>query len=111
MVRIYREGHQADHDCDQRNDDRKDLRSSSSTIGVAFGIVIVAAHVCLRSDFRYQYVSTHIILCQAQLAWQAEFRTFDWAKAVPDPEVAVRQIGGLLALCSPYGQPSEAIVT
>lgn len=32
------------------------------------------------------------------LAWQAEFRTYDWAKAFPDPDVAVRQIRELLAL-------------
>lgn len=32
------------------------------------------------------------------LAWQAEFRTYNWAQAFPDPEMATRQISGLLAL-------------
>jgi len=32
------------------------------------------------------------------LAWESAFRTYDWAKAFPDPEVATRQIRGLLAL-------------
>lgn len=35
---------------------------------------------------------------QTLLAWEAAFRTYDWTKAFPDPEVATRQIRGLLAL-------------
>lgn len=31
-------------------------------------------------------------------AWQDTFRTFDWGKALPVPEVAIPQINQLLAL-------------
>ncbi len=32
------------------------------------------------------------------LAWESAFRTHDWSRAFPNPEVAMRQIRGLLAL-------------
>ena len=34
------------------------------------------------------------------LAWESAFRMYDWKKAFPDPDMAIRQIGGLLALSS-----------
>jgi len=32
------------------------------------------------------------------LAWQSSFRTFEWYKAFPDPDVAMKQIDQLLIL-------------
>ena len=32
------------------------------------------------------------------LAWQADFRTYDWSKAIGDLETTKREIGHLLSL-------------
>jgi hypothetical protein len=32
------------------------------------------------------------------LAWQADFRTFDWSKAIGDPEIVKREVVYLLSL-------------
>jgi hypothetical protein len=34
----------------------------------------------------------------ASLTWQGAFRTFEWEKAFPDPNMSLRQIGHLLQL-------------
>jgi len=33
-------------------------------------------------------------------AWADAFQTFDWEKAIPVPDVAVKEVGRLLALAS-----------
>ena len=33
-------------------------------------------------------------------AWADAFRTFDWEKALPSPDVVVKEIGGFIALAS-----------
>jgi len=37
----------------------------------------------------------------SELAWRDGFRTFDWKKAFPVPEIALEEISGLLALTKP----------
>lgn len=32
------------------------------------------------------------------LAWQSDFRTYNWAKAVGDPELTVREVAHLISL-------------
>lgn len=44
--------------------------------------------------------SVFVDVCPTLLAWESAFRMYDWQKAFPDPDMAIRQIGGLLALSS-----------
>ncbi|MFC1612332.1 hypothetical protein ACFL29_00585 [Patescibacteria group bacterium] len=39
-----------------------------------------------------------LLLGLSELAWRDGFRTFDWKKAFPMPEVALEQINSLLSL-------------
>lgn len=44
------------------------------------------------------YIVNDKIISVNLLAWQDAFRTFEWEAALPDPGVAMKQIGQLLAL-------------
>jgi hypothetical protein len=41
-------------------------------------------------------IAYKMLFCQL-LAWQDEFRTFEWETALPDPVLAMKEIRGLLA--------------